>query len=106
MKIRLSARVLSYLEGSGPYQGQTYSANETLEAAAQSMVAKIKEASQRKDGSRTVDLTETEQEVLLDYGTSLIESSRDELFNPDNRADYNAGRALVRQIDPNNSYLF
>ena len=97
MKIRISARVLSYLSGSSPWQGQNYSNDPEVEASAVSLFAKLREARLRADGSVAVELIGREHGVLYDYA-DMMSIQDDAGQDMDALADLNAAKALLRNL--------
>lgn len=97
---RVSSRVQFFLSGSGIWAGEDYSRSRPeLSAAGHRLVAKIKAAPDRKDGSCTVKLDPAEATVLIEYAETMAAVSRDNAGpdDPDATADLNAARALCRQ---------
>lgn len=102
-KVRVSARVISDLEGSDAW----YAARGNKEKLERehpddvSLMRKVQQAPGRKDGSCTVELDDGELAALRLRGDWLCDKSRDGMSDRDTDAlaDYNAGAALMRQID-------
>lgn len=101
-KVRISARVLSYLSGSGLFQWRPGDDVPHGDGpAGDRLVAKVRAARCRSDESVRVDLDEAEMSVLWDSADYMACAASDDagFDNPDALADLNAARALVRQID-------
>jgi hypothetical protein len=100
MKVRVSRRVISDLEGSQAwYEVDIPFSREHPDDL--SLIRKIRAAPSRKDGSCTVDLTEGELNALYMRADWLMDKSRDGISfgDRDALADYNAGRGLANQIE-------
>ena len=103
MKIRVSARVWSFLSGSGPWQEPTKP--DGYDGWAAVAMAKIREAKRRKDGSVVVDLTPREREVLEQFAEVMAIGARENIpescsfgAGGDALADYNAAKAFRTQL--------
>lgn len=102
--IRISRRVLTWLEGTGAW----YVCNDPEHHDYQEAVAKVYRAVGRKDGSVTVEVNRQEALELAERGDDLVVASGDGassmvmgMGDPDQvdaLADMNAGRALVKQV--------
>lgn len=98
--LRLTARVLDYLYMGSLYQrfGDGHEFDATDLPVADSLVAKINDAPTRKDGSVTLRLTDAEIDMIRGYVEGMEMGGRDNAWDPDGRADYNAARALLNKI--------
>jgi hypothetical protein len=98
MRLRISARVADYLEGTGA----AYKPEEDLDMAA--IIAKIREGKTRTDGSTHIDLEDRLQlDDLRLYIENMAEGARQNLDNDEDRstlAEYNAAMALLRKLPP------
>ena len=104
MKIRLTYRVLEHLDGSSLFQRLStagaywYSNEPRLQAAADRLREKLVAEPARRDRSITVVLDEDELDVLRSYVEGMEIGGRDNAWDPDGRAEYNAARALLNRI--------
>jgi hypothetical protein len=98
MKVRVTRRVGEHLEGTQAWYDVSYDRPSREDAETLGLMRKYREAPTRKDGSRTVDLTDAELTVLWEYAESLAVVGSDNAWEPDGLADLNAARACLRQI--------
>ncbi|ASR86443.1 hypothetical protein I5J47_gp71 [Mycobacterium phage Arib1] len=98
MKHRVTARVLSHLSGSQAWQSPTPTYNNAVDVA---LMAKLRDARRRADGSTTVDLADDEAAVLREYVDVMAIAAADNAGpgDPDATADLNAARAMLRRLD-------
>lgn len=106
-KVRLTERVLVHLEGSGLFLWNPtarsrpgwYDPNDpAYERKAAALMEKIEGTPTRKDGSKTVVLADHEVDILRGYIEGMEIGGRDNAWDPDSRADYNAARSLLNKI--------
>ncbi len=95
--VRVSARVIAHLSGSQAWQNP----DSRVDALSESLMAVVKSANPRKDGSVTVKLTEAQRSALRDYAEVMAMGAADHVVpgETDALAELNAARALVVQID-------
>lgn len=108
-KVRISAAVIGHLEGGDAWQsGQACVDSGYERQSTVDMTEAIKAAPRRKDGSVTVDLTAEQRDVLYEMADVMAIGAKDNIEPPKYRragerdwalADYNAARALMRQLD-------
>lgn len=97
MKLRISARVWNHLEGSQA----AYTQEADVDMAA--IIAKIRAANRRKDGSHHIEVTDPEQlDTLRIYMEAMETGAADNLGYADEDrdalADLNAARAVLRAL--------
>lgn len=99
MKVRVTATVISDLEGSQAWCDRD-KADTPEHPDDLSLMRKVYAAPSRRDGSCTVDLTDAEVEALYLRADRLVDKSRDGIgFDSSALGDFNAGAALMRQIN-------
>lgn len=98
-KVRVSATVINDLSGSQAWYD--IDKPDTDEHPADlSLMRKVKQAPSRKDGSCTVELSQDELEALRLRADWLVDKSRDGIgWDSSALGEYNAGAALLRQIE-------
>lgn len=99
MKILLTDRFLSYLSGS-----QLMQTPDNLEAhgyglAGQLLIQDIWAAKRRKNGSRSVEVSDQQAEVLREFAQTMAAVAADNTWEADGRADLASARALLRHLD-------
>lgn len=113
-KVRITARVWSFLEGTGAGQsvidlrrdGSTTTREQAVaEAGSEAdvrLIEKILDAPGRKDGSCTIVVETADEAFGLDlFADVMAQGARDNIgSDPWALADYNAATALRRQLDP------
>lgn len=104
-RVRISRRVISHLEGGDAWQrGQGAVDNGAERQSTVDMTEAIKNAPVRSDGSVTVELSAEQRETLYSYAEVMAIGAKDNIEpppwgDPDYLHDYNAARALLRQLD-------
>lgn len=108
-KVRISAAVIGHLEGGDAWQsGQACVDSGYERQSTVDMTEAIKRAPRRKDGSVTVDLTAEQRDALYRIADVMAIGAKDNIeppqyahvaANPRALSDYNAARALMRQLD-------
>lgn len=104
VKVRVSATVLGFLEGTGAGQAVFLTGSETAKANEHpddvSLMEALKAAPRRADGSRTVTIDAGEAEGLYRYVDVMVEGARDNIspLEPEALGEYNAGKALLRRL--------
>jgi len=99
-RVRISARVIGYLEGSDAWQRGRLAVNLGYERQSTvDMIEAIKTAPRRKDGSVYVDLTPEQREALHRMVDVMALGAADNVgAYPEALGDLNAARALLRQL--------
>jgi hypothetical protein len=98
-KVRISTTVANDLEGSQAWCDMD-KPDSPEHPDDLSLMRKVREAPTRSDGSCTVELTDDELMALRDRADWLVDKSRDGVgSDPSALGDFNAGAALLRQID-------
>lgn len=93
VKVRVSRRVLDYLSGTQAWADeQAERSPHFRELSERSLMARLIHARRRKDGSVVVELAWTERDALWDYASAMSSASSQSV------ADYNAARALLRNL--------
>lgn len=93
IKLRIPARVFDHLEGS---QAACTPESDPEMAA---VLAKLRAANRRKDGSRLITLSDAEEvDTLLIYVEAMAAGAADNAYDPDGLADLNSARAVLRAI--------
>lgn len=102
MRVRLTHRVLVHLDGGSMATGVPgtawYSRDPAAQDAADRLVATLAATRTRKDGSMTIEADDRQLDVLRGYIGGMEMGGRDNAWDPDGRADYNAARALLNRI--------
>lgn len=100
-KVRVSARSWFYATGTQAWADRDRPERQDAEDRATSaLLLRIAAAPARKDGSRTVELSAEDRDVLLDYASAWVLGAVDNAGpdDPDATADLNALRALIRHL--------
>jgi hypothetical protein len=97
--VRLTSRVLEHLDGSSLFQQRDSTGFHPDDlGVANTLAYKIDHATHRKDGSVTVHLDSSEIDMVRRYVEGMEIGGRDNAWDPDGRAEYNAARALLNKI--------
>jgi hypothetical protein len=95
VKVRVSATVLRYLEGT-----QAWQEPERDDPWAAALMGELRAAPRRSDGSVIVELADRRHELLREYAGYLESAALDDAgHDATARGEVNAARALIRQID-------
>ena len=98
--VRISARVQSHLSGSDAWQSGQRSVERGYERQSTvDMMNLIKNARTYADGSVRVDLTPEQCDTLYACTECMEIGGHDNAHDSDGRADMNAARALLRQLE-------
>jgi len=98
-KVRISRAFESYLDGSHLFQCPTEIESHGYGDEGRALVEKVRATRRRKDGSRTIEVTDTQADILADYAEAMVEGAMDNVgLDTSALGEVNSGRAFLRAL--------